>query len=111
VTTADGETSNTFYVDVVAPTAVSINIAPSSATVRVRGTKQFTATVQNSSNMSVIWKVNGIGGGNSAVGTISAAGLYKAPSAVPNPATVTVSATSAADQTKTASATVTITRK
>jgi len=111
VMTADGETSNTFYVDVVAPPAVSISITPTSATVRVSRTKQFTAAVQNSSNTSVIWKVNGVVGGNSTVGTISAAGLYKAPSAVPNPAKVTVSATAAADQNKIASATVTITRK
>jgi len=79
--------------------------------VRVGRTKQFTATVQNSSNTSVIWKVNGVAGGNSTVGTVSASGLYKAPSAVPNPATVTVSATAAADQTKTATAAVTVTRK
>ncbi len=47
-------------------------------------------------------------GGNTTVGTISAAGLYTAPSAVPNPASVTVTAISVADTTKSASATVTI---
>ena len=39
-----------------------------------RRTRQFTATVQNSSNTSVIWKVNGITGGNAVVGTITASG-------------------------------------
>ena len=67
--------------------------------------------VQNSSNTSVIWKVNGITGGNSAVGTISSSGVYRAPSSVPNPALVAVGATAAADQTKTANASVTISRK
>jgi hypothetical protein len=78
---------------------------------RPRRTKQFTAKVQNSANTSVIWKVNGITGGNSTVGTISSSGLYRAPSSVPKPAVVTVSATAAADQTKKASASVTISRR
>ncbi|MBA2302950.1 MAG: hypothetical protein H0W08_09980 [Acidobacteria bacterium] len=55
--------------------------------------------------------MNGVGGGNSTVGTISSSGLYRAPGSVPNPAIVTVRATAAADQTKTAAASVTITRK
>jgi hypothetical protein len=111
VATPDGETSNTFYVDVVAPAPVSVAISPASATVRVNRTKQFTATVQNSANTAVTWKVNGVVGGNSAVGTISASGLYRAPSSVPNPATVTVSATSVADPGKSASAAVTVSKK
>jgi hypothetical protein len=52
--------------------------------------------------------VNGVTGGDSTHGTISASGLYTAPSAVPNPATVTVTAISQADATKSASATVAI---
>ena len=111
VSTTDGEISNAFHVNVVAAAAVTIAISPTSATVRVRKTQQFTATVQNSSNTGVTWKVNGITGGNSTVGTISASGLYRAPNSPPNPAVVTVSATAAADQTKTANASVTITRR
>jgi hypothetical protein len=76
----------------------------------VRQNKQFTATVQNTANTSVTWKVNGIVGGNSTVGTISASGVYRAPNSVPNPAVVTVSATSNADPTKSATASVTISR-
>ena len=91
--------------------AVSISITPASATVRTGRTKQFTAAVKNTSNTAVIWKVNGIAGGNAAVGTISTSGLYKAPNVVPNPATVAVSATAAADTSKTASASVTVTKK
>jgi hypothetical protein len=48
-------------------------------------------------------------GGDSTVGTISAFGVYTAPTAVPNPATVTVTATSARDTTKSASAQLTVT--
>jgi hypothetical protein len=59
----------------------------------------------------VIWKVNGVSGGNGSLGTISTSGLYRAPNNVPNPAAVTVSATAAADSTKTASATVTVSKK
>ena len=111
VTTPDGDSSSAFYVNVVSPPPVTISITPASATVRVRSTKQFTATVQNSTNTGVIWKVNGITGGNSTVGTISTSGLYKAPSAVPAPATVVVGATAAADSTKTATASVVVSRK
>jgi hypothetical protein len=53
--------------------------------------------------------VSGVQGGNSTVGTISTAGLYTAPSAVPATNPVTVTATSTEDTTKSGSATVTIT--
>jgi len=92
------------------PPPVSISISPTSASVRVGNTRQFTATVTNTTNTGVTWKVNGVAGGSATTGTISASGLYKAPSAVPSPATVTVTAVSAADPTKAASAGVTITR-
>ena len=110
VNTPDGEVSNTAFVNVTAPPPVAITISPTAATVRVNKTKQFIATVQNTPNTSVTWKVNGIVGGNGSVGTISASGVYRAPNSVPNPAVVTVSATSAADPTKSASASVTAAR-
>lgn len=93
------------------PPPVSIGISPTSATVRVGKTKQFTAAVLNTSNTAVVWKVNGITGGNTTVGTISSGGLYRAPSPVPSPATVTVTATSVADTSKSASASVTVSRR
>jgi hypothetical protein len=112
VNTTDGEVSNTYAVDVTAaPSVVTIAVSPTSASVKVRGTLQFTATVSNTSNTTVTWKVNGIAGGNATVGTISSSGLYVGPNAVPRPATVTVSATSAADTTKTASSSVSIKKK
>jgi hypothetical protein len=111
VNSPDGEGSNTFFVDVAAPLPVGITISPTTTTVRVGRTKQFTAKVQNSANKSVIWKVNGIAGGNSTVGTINSSGIYRAPSSVPTPASVTVSATAAADPTRQASASVTVSRR
>lgn len=111
VNTPDGEGSNSLYVAVSAPAAVSVTISPATASVRINRTRQFTAQVQNSANTAVIWKVNGVAGGNATVGTISSAGLYRAPGAAPQPAAVTVSATAAADQSKVASASVTITRR
>jgi len=90
---------------------VSVTISPTRATVRINRTKQFTATVQNTAKTAVTWRVNGVPGGNSTVGTISGSGFYKAPRAVPAPATVTVIATSVVDPTKSASAAVTISRR
>jgi hypothetical protein len=89
---------------------VGITISPTAATVRVKQSRQFTATVTGAANTSVVWKVNGIAGGSNTVGRVSSTGVYTAPRRVPSPATVAVSATSAADSTKTASAQVTITR-
>jgi Bacterial Ig-like domain (group 2) len=86
-----------------------VSITPTSATVQVGHTQQFTATVQNSSNTAVTWQVNGTTGGDSSHGTISNSGLYTAPSSVPSPATVTVAAIAQADPTKSASASVLIT--
>jgi hypothetical protein len=69
--------------------------------------------VQNTSNPAVNWQVNGIAGGNSSVGTITASGAatasYTAPAKVSGVVTVTVTAELQADATKTGSAQVTIT--
>jgi hypothetical protein len=91
------------------PQPVSVSISPTTASVEIGNTVQFTATVSNTSNTAVTWQVNNVTGGNATVGTISTSGLYTAPAAVPNPNTVTVKAVSQADATKSASATVTIT--
>ncbi|MCU1337948.1 MAG: putative outerrane protein (modular protein) [Bryobacterales bacterium] len=90
---------------------VTVTVTPASALVRINRTRAFTATVQNTSNTAVTWKVNGITGGNSTVGFISSLGTYKAPSAVPPGAVVTVSAVSVSDPTKSADALVTVVRR
>ena len=91
------------------PQPVSVSISPTTASVEINNTAQFTATVRNTSNTAVNWLVNDVAGGNTTVGTISASGLYTAPAAVPDPNSVTVKAVSQADTSKSASATVTIT--
>jgi chitodextrinase len=91
------------------PPAFTISISPTAASVATTKTQPFTATVANATNTAVTWQVNGVTGGDSTHGTISASGLYTAPSAVPNPATVTVAGILQTDPTKSASATVTIT--
>ena len=88
---------------------VSVALSPTSATVQTRLGQQFTATVGGTTNTAATWQVNGETGGNAAVGTISAAGLYTAPSTAPSPSTVIVTAVSQADRTKSASAHVGVT--
>ena len=88
---------------------VRVTISPAGVTLAVNSTQQFGASVSGVPNTAVQWTVNGIGGGDRTVGTISESGLYTAPSAVPSPNTVTVTATSQADTSESASASVTIT--
>jgi len=95
--------------EVTPPPAVAISISPDTASVVVDATKQFAATVSNTSNTSVTWSVNSTVGGNTTAGTISSTGLYTAPDLVPSSGSVTVTATSQADSTKSASATVSLT--
>jgi hypothetical protein len=109
-TMSDGTVSNSVSVTVTAPAVVGITISPASATVPVKQSSQFTATVTGTPNTAVTWKVNGVSGGNNTLGRVSSTGVYTAPRRVPSPATVTVGATSVADATKNASASVTITR-
>ena len=109
-TNPDGQVSNAYSIAVIGSGPVSVTVSPATASVRIRATKQFTATVQNTSNTKVTWYVNNVANGNSTVGTIGSAGLYRAPGSVPSPATVTIKAVSAADTTKSGTATVTITR-
>ena len=88
---------------------VVINIIETAASVEVGHTFQFHYSVSNATNTSCAWRVNDIAGGNAAVGTIAADGLYTAPATVPTPSQVTVKAVAAADATKSDTATVTIT--
>ncbi len=73
------------------------------------GQATFTATVTNTTDTTVSWGVNGVAGGNAALGTITSAGVYTAPADLPSPATVHVTATSHADSTKSGTGTLAIT--
>ena len=86
---------------------ISVTITPGSATVRAGATVTFAAKVANTSNQTVSWQVNAIAGGNAAVGTISASGVYSAPAVLPQSNTVLVTAIS--QQSSAAQANVTVT--
>ena len=109
VSNADDTKSASAQVTLTAAQAVSVSISPTTSTLQARGTQNFTATVQNSSNTSVTWQVNGVAGGSSSNGTISTSGSYTAPSTVTAQKIVIVTAVSQADPTKSASAQVTLT--
>ena len=61
----------------------------SSGNLAIGQTKQLTAYVPLAVN-TVTWSVNGVTGGDSTYGTVSATGLYKAPMTVPVNNAVTV---------------------
>ncbi|HKB54123.1 MAG TPA: hypothetical protein VKD22_08990, partial [Ramlibacter sp.] len=94
---------------------IAVSVSPDPATVPAGSTQVFTAAVSGSGSPAtgVTWSVNGLAGGNSALGTIAATGsnsaAYTAPAAVPAPPNVTLTATSVADTAKSGSASVTIT--
>ncbi|MFB3920483.1 MAG: putative Ig domain-containing protein [Terriglobia bacterium] len=85
-----------------------VNIWPSAPTLVVNQTQQFTAEVYGAPSQAVTWWVNDVEGGNSTAGTISAAGLYIAPGALPAPNTVFVKAVNAADSSQFGTATTTV---
>ena len=97
--------------------SVSVSIAPAFAFLAPSTgnltTEQFVATVSGNSNTAVIWTVqNGVAGqgcAGAACGSVSATGLYTAPTAAPNPNTITVTATSVADSSVSGTATVVLT--
>ena len=79
-----------------------------SGQVRLGSTAQLTATVTDETNTAVTWRVNGITGGSSTVGTISTAGLYTPPTVLPTPNPVTITAVSVAAPTVSGSASETV---
>ena len=85
-----------------------ITIMPTAAQLQIGRTQQFTALAEGGTAINPFWEIDNIRGGNAAVGTISTAGLYTTPAAVPAQATVTVTALDKDDITTTASATVTL---
>jgi hypothetical protein len=88
---------------------IAMTVTPSAVSLPAGSTRQFTAAVSGSSNATVSWTVSGPGCSGSSCGTITSAGLYTAPAAVPSPSTLMVTATSQQDTTKSASANVVIT--
>jgi len=91
------------------PSPPSVTVSPATANVQEGGTQQFTASVTNTSSMTVSWQVNGVAGGNATTGTITSTGLYTAPDVIPSPASVTISAVLQANSSISGNSIVTIT--
>ena len=79
-----------------------MNVSPLSATVGLGAMQTFVATVNNSANIAVTWDVNGISGGNSALGTVDGNGVYTAPGILPVSNSVVLRAVSVSDPSKNA---------
>ncbi len=97
-------------VTITAPsTNAMLSVAPANSFTPVGTSVQYSATLNGTVDAAATWSVNGVAGGNSTIGTISSAGLYTAPAALPNPITVAVTATDTSLTTPTASTTLTLT--
>jgi len=82
-----------------------LSISPTSATAAPSGTEQFSATVRGLTNTTLTWSVDGVAGGNSTVGTVSASGRYTAPASLGQH---TIAASPVAVPSASASATLTV---
>lgn len=101
---------------VVTAPSVTVGVSPTTATVALNATQQFTGYAVGNLNNALTWQVNGVTGGSTANGTIVPAMnqppgvyLYSAPSAIPMTGnTVTLTVISQADPTKTVSSIITL---
>ena len=87
---------------------VVVTVSPKTASVNISMMTSFTAQVQNGTQGTVTWQVNGTTGGTAATGTINVNGVYTAPAAIPSGGTVTIAAVSVDDKTKSDTAVLTI---
>ena len=102
VATSQADSTKSASATVTLP-AVSVSVAPTSATLYASQTQRFTASVTNADNTAVNWTVT-----PSSAGTIDTSGLFTAAAPIVNQQAATITATSLADSTRTASATVTL---
>ena len=87
-----------------------VSITPGPTTLNAGAKQQFTAKVSGNGSFdaTVAWSVNGVPGGNTSIGTITAAGLYVTPFPLPASGSVTITATSTFDLSKSGSSLVTL---
>ncbi len=100
VSQADGTTSGSAQATIVATgggVQVSVGSNPAVSEVYTGTTQTFIATVTGTTNTAVTWQVNGVTGGNATFVTISTAGVFTGPDAVPTPALISVKAISQVD--------------
>ena len=89
------------------PPPGQLMVTPGNATLRGGDNQTFTAKI-NGAAAPVSWSVNGVAGGNSSVGMITAAGVYTAPEFPPSPNTIAIGAVATADATKKANVSLTL---
>src|SRR5262249_17813486 len=85
-----------------------VSISPTVFQLNVGESRQFTATISGPTKSVTVWAVNGVDGGNSSVGYISASGLYTAPAVVSGKVTVTITAHLSSDSANFATASAVI---
>ena len=103
--------SGSTVVTIISSGQISVVVSPDSVQLNTGAQQLFKAAVSGTSNTAVLWSVSGYGCAGASCGTITAGGVYTAPSAPPSPSFVFVTATSVADPTKSRSATVTISQQ
>ena len=115
VATPQADPSKAASISVSIGALIGVLISPSSATVALGAAQSFQATVTGARDATVTWDVNGIVGGNTAVGLVPNSqtdpdnALFTAPLTLPAGGSVTVHARSNADPSFSASATITFT--
>ncbi len=83
--------------------SAQFSVSPNTATVLASSEQSFQSQICGNPGSNVTWTVDGVAGGNSSVGTISADGVYTAPNSA---GTHTIKATDSAQNTSEASITV-----
>lgn len=101
--TSVADTTKSVTATVSLDPGITVTVSPDTVTLNPGQSRQFTASVANSTNTSVIWTMS------PAVGTLTAGGLYTAPAAIAAPTNVVIKATSQADPTAFDTSTVTLT--
>jgi hypothetical protein len=86
--------------------STTVTVSPVVASLTFSQTAQFQASINGAASSSVTWAVNGVAGGNSAVGTITSSGLYTAPTSA---GSYLIQTTSSANNTQFADALVVVT--
>jgi PQQ-like domain len=97
--TSVADTTKSASASVIVNVNTGLTVTPAEAAVAPNGTQQFTAS------SSATWSVDGVAGGNSSTGTITAGGLYKAPFAI---GAHTITATSTANTSLTGTSSITV---
>ncbi|MGA7928878.1 MAG: choice-of-anchor D domain-containing protein, partial [Candidatus Sulfotelmatobacter sp.] len=86
--------------------SATVTVSPVVASLTFSQTAQFQASINGLASSNVTWAVNGVSGGNSSIGTISASGLYTTPSSA---GSYLIQATSIANNTQFADALIVVT--